>query len=474
MELLSSHNPVQDAEVPQLEISREEKGPKSATLKERLRDRFGGFGERRRPVGFPLHVSFISVAAGMDGHGARYLAKLTEGLVRHGAHVSIIVPKDALGGGEMTGSRVTVYTSSECGSRLNADRFRRYGPFAGAARGLRRLTATRNLVTRAVQVLSHQGNQTTVVHFLDYEYLVLALTLLTRRRLLGRHAVVVTVHPSDFDGNWRTLAGIYKGMMRHVLRMAFRRVDALVCHGEWIAARLRQQLGFTRQVLAHPYPSYAADERHPLSKEEARRAIGVPPRQQLLLWFGVIRRNKRVDIALKMLAELPRSYSLLVAGKATEVSSAEIVSLAQSLGVTDRLFLHLRYIDEQEIPAYFHAADALVATHDASFTSASGPVSDARTYGLPVIVSDVGQLAEYVRKYGVGVVAQPGNPKAFAKAARRLLEDERVWEECVANALRAAKELSWESFADAHWRLYNELLPTRSVDRAHKAVRTQT
>jgi rhamnosyl/mannosyltransferase len=88
--------------------------------------------------------------------------------------------------------------------------------------------------------------------------------------------------------------------------------------------------------------------------------------------------------------------------------------------------------------------------------SASGALATALGHGLPVVASEV--LGETVKEYGAGLVVPPDDPAALAEACRRLLDDKGLLTEAFHGAEWARKALSWESIAEAHERLYSDLL----------------
>jgi len=91
----------------------------------------------------------------------------------------------------------------------------------------------------------------------------------------------------------------------------------------------------------------------------------------------------------------------------------------------------------------FSCADALLLPHDRSVLANSGPLSMARSYRLPVVVSDVGYVAESVRADGVGFVAAAGDASSFAARLSSLAELDEVASE----ALRARIDLAAHKYS---------------------------
>ena len=154
-----------------------------------------------------------------------------------------------------------------------------------------------------------------------------------------------------------------------------------------------------------------------------RDRLGIAPGTLLALAFGGTRADKGCDLAIRALAHLPEHHHLLVAGPAETFGTEALRTLALECGVGDRVHLVLDYIPEEEVGAYFAAADCVVLPYRRKFAGQSGPLFIAAALGLPVVASDVGVLGETVRAYRLGLLFEPERPQALADA---LLEVHRA------------------------------------------------
>jgi len=119
----------------------------------------------------------------------------------------------------------------------------------------------------------------------------------------------------------------------------------------------------------------------------------------VFLFFGLIRPYKGVIHlihAFEMVPQEIREHSLLyIIGEAWEDhASLEAVSRSP---VADRIRLLNKYASDDEIPLYFSSADALVLPYTRA--SQSGVAHIGISYGLPIIASQVGGLAESLSGY---------------------------------------------------------------------------
>jgi glycosyltransferase involved in cell wall biosynthesis len=233
-------------------------------------------------------------------------------------------------------------------------------------------------------------------------------------------------------------------------KRVFATVDRVVVHGEGAVEEL-VAFGVPRERIAR-IP-------HPVFEPPPGRALR-PPGGSTLLFFGLIREPKGLDLlvrALPLVADQVPDVRLVVAGD--EIESAQPYrELARKLGVADRIDWRLRFVTDAEIPGLLEAATVVVLPYRR--IESSGVLATALGHGRPVVVTDVGSLGDTVREFGAGVVAHPNDPSSLAASCVALLRPEAL-----AHAVRgteaARAALSWERSAEAHEQLYREVLAER-------------
>jgi glycosyltransferase involved in cell wall biosynthesis len=180
-----------------------------------------------------------------------------------------------------------------------------------------------------------------------------------------------------------------------------------------------------------------------------------PPTGRILLFFGLIRRYKGLDVLVEALPQI-RAARLVVAGDPVD-SIAGIRASAERLGVGDRIDWRLGYLPSEEVESLMREATVTVFPYR-SGESASGALATALGHGRPAVVTDV--LAETVKEYGAGLVVQPNSPASLARAVNTMLDDPDLLRETFQGTARARRALSWDGIAQAHERLYSDLLAT--------------
>jgi glycosyltransferase involved in cell wall biosynthesis len=177
------------------------------------------------------------------------------------------------------------------------------------------------------------------------------------------------------------------------------------------------------------------------------------PTGRTLLFFGLIRRYKGLDVLVRALPEIPDAQLVVAGDPLDRVEPAQ--RLARELGVADRIDWRLGYIAPEDVEALMDEATVAVFPYRGG-ESASGALATALGHGRPAVVTDV--LGETVKDYGAGLVVPPDDPVALAEACTKLLTDKAALTEAYHGAEWARSALSWAGIAEAHERLYADLV----------------
>ncbi len=163
-----------------------------------------------------------------------------------------------------------------------------------------------------------------------------------------------------------------------------------------------------------------------------------------LLFFGIVRPYKGLDVLLRALAEGPDDVALTVAGEFWG-GLDETRELIRSLDLASRVELRPGYVPAADVPGLFAAADALVLPYRTA--TASQNVWMAYEHGLPVIATDVGGFAAQIRDGEDGLVCRPDDVASLASALRRFYEPGEPERSAPASA-RSTTAL-WAAYLDA-------------------------
>jgi glycosyltransferase involved in cell wall biosynthesis len=189
--------------------------------------------------------------------------------------------------------------------------------------------------------------------------------------------------------------------------------DGFITMSEKVMQDLRSlEPGKPAIQAAHPlYDNFGA----PISKEEARKELGINISDPVILFFGFIRKYKGLDLlleAVRLLKNKIQNIKLLVAGEFYEDEKL-YQQIIDRLDIRDQLILRTHFIADHEVKKYFCAADVVVQPYRNATQSGVTPL--AYHFEKPMIVTNVGALPDYVPHNKVGLVAAP-SPASLASA----------------------------------------------------------
>lgn len=198
--------------------------------------------------------------------------------------------------------------------------------------------------------------------------------------------------------------------------------DAFITMSEKVMSDLKLfQKDKPAQLISHPlYDNFGAI----ISKSQARKHLGIPEDQHIILFFGFIRHYKGLDLlleamlALKNLKHQTSNLKLLVAGEFYEDAKTYHEQI-EKLGIRDQLILRTDFIPDSEVRYYLCAADAVIQPYRNATQSGVTPL--AYHFEKPMVVTNVGGLPSLVPDGKVGLVVAP-EPAAIAEGIQRFYQ----------------------------------------------------
>ena len=195
----------------------------------------------------------------------------------------------------------------------------------------------------------------------------------------------------------------------------------------------------------HPvYDSYL----EAVSKTEACTKLGLDPAKKYLLFFGFIREYKGLDLLLEAMADeriRAAGIELIVAGeyynKDVEANNNSIIAKHR---LQDVVHLNTDFIPNSEVRYFFSAADLVVQPY--KHATQSGITQIAFHFEKPMVVTNVGGLAEVVPDGKVGFIAEP-EPVSIAAAILRFYEPGSL-PGLKENIAIEKKKYTWETFTE--------------------------
>ena len=228
-------------------------------------------------------------------------------------------------------------------------------------------------------------------------------------------------------------------------------VDGFVYMSEQVHSELRAYSDAPALFSPHPLFENFGER---VERSEACVRLGLDPANRYVLFFGLIRDYKGLDLLLDAWAQLRRAgrtegRRLIVAGEFYPAGEPYLNRIADN-GLQDEVLLHDRFIPDDDVKYYFSAADFVVQPYKTA--TQSGVTQIAYQFCVPMVVTAVGGLPEIVPDGRVGYVCEP-TPEGVAGAIERMYEGDtlqRFRENCVEERRR----FSWEEMCSRITELY--------------------
>ena len=207
-----------------------------------------------------------------------------------------------------------------------------------------------------------------------------------------------------------------------------------------------------KKFIPHPIYNVFGDK---ITKAKALENLGLNSKDKHLLFFGFVRKYKGLDLMLKAMADSrikAMGIKLIIAGEFYD-DKTEYTDMITNLGIEDNIIMKSDFIPAEKVKDYFCAADMITQTYRTA--TQSGVTQIAYFFDRPMLVTDVGGLAEIVPNNKVGYVTSQ-NPTEIADAIIDFYTNNK--EEYFSDNTRLEKKrFSWEFFVEGLVELMNSV-----------------
>lgn len=157
-----------------------------------------------------------------------------------------------------------------------------------------------------------------------------------------------------------------------------------------------------------------------IDKETAKKELNIDS-EYVILFFGLLRPYKGASYLVRAFESLPETIrsksTLVIAGEPWE--DKEVLSLVKDSPYSNQIRMFSEYISDEQVPYIFSSSDVLVLPYTRA--SQSGVAHIGISYGMPIIASKVGGLAESLDKYKGTVFVSPQNVQELAVSLEDVL-----------------------------------------------------
>ena len=233
-----------------------------------------------------------------------------------------------------------------------------------------------------------------------------------------------------------------------------RHTDGFVALSESVVKDIDSLDKQTKPKASYPHPIYDHYGEQ-MSKEEACQALDLDPEKQYMLFFGLVRAYKGLDLLLdafgKVKDQLP-DLRLIVAGEFYEDEEKYRAQLYFNK-LNDRVIIHNDFIADADLCKYFGAADLIVQPYKSA--TQSGVTQVAFHFEKPMLVTNVGGLGEIVHDHKMGYAVEP-NAEAIAEAITDYYTNNRQ-ADYTQYLIQQKENYSWSGLTNAFMNITKQL-----------------
>ena len=232
-----------------------------------------------------------------------------------------------------------------------------------------------------------------------------------------------------------------------------KRIDGFVTMSKSVLKDL-EKFDTSKPKVYSPHPLYDNFGK-PRTREKAIKALGLDANFNYMLFFGIVRKYKGLDLLLNAFADKKLNngkVKLIVAGEFYE-DDTFYLDIIKKHKLEEAVILKNTFIPDAEVANYFCAADIIVQPYRNA--TQSGVTQIAYHFDKPMLVTDVGGLKEIVPHNKVGYVVQK-TASEIVKAIVDFYENDRS-ATFIEGVKDEKKKYSWEKMVETIHTLYQNV-----------------
>ena len=250
---------------------------------------------------------------------------------------------------------------------------------------------------------------------------------------------------NNFIGNNSKKIGLFHNLIPHekfvfselILKKFLKNLDKTVTLSK-----------YNHHILEEKYNSKSLNLYHPInnvktvSKEESLNFLKLDKKYEYILFFGLVRKYKGLDILLNSIKDIKsvkKNIKLIIAGEFIE-NIKNYKKMINSLGINNDVIIKNEFINSDEIKFYFGACELVVQPYKKA--TQSGVSSLGIAYGKKIVTTNVGGLTEYLNEKNSFI--SKTNSKSLTNKIIDAFNDQTS--EKTKNIRKLQDELSWNNF----------------------------
>ena len=251
-------------------------------------------------------------------------------------------------------------------------------------------------------------------HIFYTNILVLFNLLLVK---LVRGKVVLTIHDvtSFADRNRSSF----------IANLIYKLTDAVLIHNEFSKEEFIKLTSVSKNdIHIVPHGNYTPFIKIRKDKTQSRAKLELPQEKTILLFFGMIKKVKGLEVLLKSMRKVidkNPDVVLLIAGKPWENDFSIYQKIIDVNSLCENVILHTKFIDYEDVEHYYCASDLVVLPYKKIYQS--GVLMMTLSYERPALVSDLPPLIEVITDNENGFLFSSENEEDLTNKILKIISD---------------------------------------------------
>jgi glycosyltransferase involved in cell wall biosynthesis len=238
----------------------------------------------------------------------------------------------------------------------------------------------------------------------------------------------------------------------------------VVVHNQYCKNELLAKLGSENMdIRIIPHGCSVGGPLQQLDRATARDRLKILHDEKIVLFFGQIKKVKRLDLVIAAASLLGTRTRIIVAGKFKRGEYPDLDIEIKKISSISNITMIIRHISNEERDILFAASDLCVLPYERIY--ASGVLAMSVFYGVPVMCSDIPVFVEAVSDGVNGFLFKSGDSDDLARKIIDCLNQPRKLRKCAENARRdIAERNSWSIVG----RIFSRAIAECHLDPARK------
>lgn len=231
------------------------------------------------------------------------------------------------------------------------------------------------------------GVDTFHIHVFNTNFLIL-FNLLLVKLLFAK--IVITIHDITSFSD--------RSNSSFVSKSVYKIADLILTHNEFSKDEIiKINPSLKESIHIVPHGNYTPFINIQKDKKRSREYLDLPTDKTILLFFGMIKKVKGLEILLKSLRKVVNTNPdviLLIAGKPWQNDFKLYQQIIDENELSENIILHTKFIPHEDVEHYYSASDLIVLPYKKIYQS--GVLMMTLSYKKPALVSDLPPLKEVI------------------------------------------------------------------------------